>query len=168
MPTRRINLWRGQRALDGQPIEHHPVGVERFQAQRVASDVDFAAMIHAPKLSVRRIALHEWIQRRAAASAHHCMDAVHRSKTLKGMVVTAQNELHAILPRDWQEQALELKPVKRAVERIEAMRPAGVERAVEEKDLPRFARRGQIVGQPPVLKRIIIQVIIREQRVLHP
>src|SRR5439155_3917317 len=127
-----------------------------------------AAMIHAPKLSVRRIALHEWIQRRAAASAHHCMDAVHRSKTLKGMVVTAQNELHAILPRDWQEQALELKPVIHAVVRIVAMRPAGVDWAVEKKDLPRLGGRREIVGKPLVLKGIVTQVVIREQRVLHP
>src|SRR5437867_1795410 len=145
MPARLINLWRGHRALDGHPIEDAAVGVARFEAQRAVIDDDFGAMIYAPKLRIRRVALYERIQRSAAAARHHRMDPVHRRKTLKGMVVTTQNELHAVLPRDGQKQALELKPVKHAIVRIETVQPAGVDRAVEEKDFPGLGRRGEVV-----------------------
>src|SRR5438445_10187111 len=84
------------------------------------------------------------------------MDAVHRSKTLKIVVVTVQDQLHAILPCDGQKQALKFKPVIGAVVRIEAMQPAVVDRDVEEKDFPRLARRGEVVGQPAVLGGAII------------
>ena len=90
------------------------------------------------------------------------MHAVHRRKTLKIVVVAVQDQLHPILSRDGQKQALKFKPIIGAVVPIEAMQPAVVDRDVEEEDFPRLDRRGEVVGQPAVLSGAITQVIIRE------
>src|SRR6266516_740140 len=161
MPTRLINLWRWHRALNGHPVEHHAVGVKRFEAQGVAIDGDFGAMVHTPKLRVRRVALYERIEQGAASARYDRVDAVHRSKTLKIVVVTVQDQLHAMLPRDGQKQALESKAVIDAVVRLEAVQPAVVDRDVEEKAFPRLGCRGEVVGQPAVLGGAITQVIFR-------
>jgi hypothetical protein len=39
---------------------------------------------------------------------------------------------------------------------------------MEEKDFPGLGRRGEVVGQPPALRRIIAKRIIRIQSVLIP
>src|ERR1044072_2269447 len=105
--------------------------------QRVAVHCDCGAVMAAPKLRVGRVPFQESIKAGATTARHYRMDARHRGETLKGVVVAVQNELHAVLPGDGHQQSLEFEPVQDSVVRIRAMRAAGVDRGVEEKDFPR-------------------------------